>query len=174
MYLWLQYLSILLALHVIAFSSLKCFLYLSIVTFLSLSWPGLLAFGMVFQFLSFLHPLLFCLLFRPCLLFLSLSSYVFICLSFCFFVSVCRSCLSFFSCLFIFVFYIFSSAFCLCAPLSIVLLFYDWFCFVWLQNNSTTVQYSVYTYLLPGHLVGTEDDAVPASPFYIVIRTSAQ
>ncbi len=29
---------------------------------------------------------------------------------------------------------------------------------------------TVYTYLLPGHLVGTEDDADPASPFYIVIQ----
>jgi hypothetical protein len=60
-----------------------------------------------------------------------------LCLSFCFFVSVC---------LFSFVFYIFSSAFCLCIPLSIVLLFYDWLCFMSLQNNGTTVQYSVHVF----------------------------
>jgi hypothetical protein len=77
-----------------------------------------------------------------------------------------------FSCLFIFVFYIFSSAFCHCPPLSIVLLFYDWplFCVAPKQWHFCTV----YTYLLPGHLVVTEDDADPASPFYIVIRTCAQ
>jgi hypothetical protein len=108
----------------------------------------------------------------------SIFSFHLVCYSYlCFPISsfVCRSafclCLQellIFSCLFIFVFYIIYSAFYLYPPLSIVC--YSMIGSFWCGSKTIALLYStVYTYLLPGHLVGTEDDADPASPFYIVI-----
>ncbi len=99
--------------------------------------PVLLAFGRlsISSLISFLQSLS------------AIPIFVFLCLPlsvvllFC----LCLQGLLVFSYIFIFVFYIFSSAFCHCPPLSIVFLFYDWPHFVWLQNNGTTV-HSVHVF----------------------------
>jgi hypothetical protein len=99
------------------------------------------AFGMVFQYFSFyilVSSIFYS--FSPYLLFLSLSSYASLCLSFCFFVSVFMSSLS--------LYLPFLSLSFISFPLhSVFVLLCLSFCysmtgpfFVTLQNNSTTVQ----------------------------------
>ncbi len=119
----------------------------------------------LFQFLSFSYPRLFYLLFRP-LSAIPIFVFQYLPLSVVLlFVSVCRSCLSL---------AVILSSSCLSVCILSLSSFAYRFAILWLApflcgSKTIALLYTVYTYLLPGHLVGTEDGPVPASPFYIVI-----